>query len=107
MGFREVQCAPFFTYAGDVDFSMMCIHRIAKRMEQTEKRHAAEDVLMEEVRKIHKEYYYAYNSHNGNELQLIVGFRQADSRVALYRVLGGSVPPGVTSASGMPWESSM
>lgn len=92
--FRELQSAPFFTYAGDVAFSTMCIHRIANRFSETEKKRAAERVLVEEVRKIHAEYH---SIDKELYLQLIVAFRRADAKVALYRVMGAAVEPCVSS----------
>lgn len=92
-GFRELRCAPFFTYAGDVEFSTMCTFRLAKRLRETEKKRATEEVLAEEVRRIHQEYHYAYNAQNGVELQLLVAFRQPDAKVALYVIRGGAISP--------------
>jgi len=92
--FPELQGAPFFTYAGDVDYSLMCIYRLARKVKELEKDQPTEDILTHEVREIHREYH---SIDDGLMLQLIVGFRRPDAKVALYKVFGASVAPCLSS----------
>jgi 20S proteasome alpha/beta subunit len=96
-GFPELRSQPFFTYAGRVDFSTMCIDRIVGRIAEAEK--TTGDVthaLIEECKRIHAEYLNLYGDERLT-LELLTVLRQPDARLALYRVCGAVVAPFLSS----------
>jgi 20S proteasome alpha/beta subunit len=92
-GFPELQSQPFFTYAGEVAFSTMCINRLADRIAQAEKagREVAE-TLTGECKKIHNEYSRLYPDGRLT-LGLLLVLRRPDASLALYKIIAPSVAP--------------
>ena len=96
-GFPELKSQPFFAFAGDVTFSTMCIDRIMKKIAEAEKGdHDVASTLTRECRDIHEQYCHAFRDE-GLYLQLLVVFRQLNTKLAMYKVLGPSVAPFLSS----------
>jgi len=91
-GFTELTSRPFFTYAGDVDFSLMCIHRIVGVLASAKKRADVESTLSREAIKIHAEYFPLYPDERLT-LQLLAVFRVPDGTWRVAKVTGPRVTP--------------
>ena len=90
----KFKCRPFFVYAGDVDFSKMCIERIARKLADVLNPSsasitlpaAAADLLKEEAITIYNQY------RKFCQLQLLIAL-QGKVSVYLYKLSGLSVSP--------------
>jgi 20S proteasome alpha/beta subunit len=94
LGFPELRTQPFFAFAGMVDYSMMCIHRLAKVIGKEEEE-AAPDVpavIERELVRIHKEYGPLYPD-DPLTLQLLIVLRHPGAKLALFKVWGPVMAP--------------
>jgi hypothetical protein len=94
LGFPQLRSQPFFAFAGDVDYSMMCIDKIANVIKKGEKK-AAPDVpavIQREIVRIHKEYGALYPD-KPLTLHLLIVLRHPGAKLALFKVRGPIMAP--------------
>jgi 20S proteasome alpha/beta subunit len=82
----------FFGYAGDVDFSKMCIHDLTNKLRQVDQKDDSIDLrelLKDEAQRIYVRYYAADDPTS--ILNLLIAFQQSGKKCVLTKILGKDV----------------